>query len=145
MNRSALLMCSLVLAGVGSAAQASATLTRVSGGVRVNQGVEFVEAFEELALRPGDRIMTLENGRARITFDDGCDLDAGPNTMVTIPETSTCAGGQALTQNIAPGSTEAVGAGQSFNWRRALLIALPVAAGVAIYEHNRDDDATVSP
>ncbi len=145
MNRSALLLCTLVLAGLASTVQAAATLTRVTGGVRVNQGAEFVEAFEDLALQAGDRIMTLDDGRARITFDDGCDLEAGPNTMITVPETSTCAGGQAITQNIAPGSSEAVGATQSFNWRRALLIALPVAAAVAIYEHNRDDDPTVSP
>jgi len=143
-----LLACTGVLAlAAAPGVWAGATLTRVEGSVRVNQGAEFVEAFEQLALQPGDRIMTLESGRAVVTFDDGCELDAGPNTMITVPATSTCAGGVARAQNIAPSGTEAVGASESsFNWRRALLIALPVAAAAAVVIHNRDDDEpTVSP
>lgn len=140
-----LIVSSLVFSlGAAIPAFAAATLTLVEGGVKVNQGSEFVEAFEQLALQTGDRVMTLDNGRAVVTFDDGCEIEAGPNTLITVPSTSTCAGGVARTQNIAPGGTEAVGASSSSNWRTALLIALPVAAAAAIIL-NQDDEPTVSP
>jgi hypothetical protein len=145
MNRLSLILTAAALASPHGFAQAAATLTRIDGGVRVNQGVEFVEAFEQLALQTGDRIMTLEDGRAVVTFDDGCEIEAGPNTLITVPATSTCAGGVAPTQNIAPGGTEAVGAGGSSNWRRVLFIALPVAAAAAVIIERNNDDPTVSP
>lgn len=124
-----------------------ATLSRADGVVRVNQGSEFVTAVENIRLQPGDRIMTMDNGRAIITFLDGCELEAGPDTLITVPEVSTCKGGLARAQNIAPGGAEPVGAESSFNWRTALLIAIPVAAAAAvIIDHNDDDNTpTVSP
>ena len=134
----------LLLAGAAGAAQADATLSRIEGGVRVNQGNEFTTAFEQLALRAGDRVMTLADGKALITFDDGCEMEAGPNTLITVPSTSTCAGGVARAQNIAPGGSEAVGATGSPNWRNALLIALPVVAAAAVILED-DDSPTVSP
>jgi hypothetical protein len=132
------------LFGMG-AVHAAATLTTLEGAVRVNQGKEFVAATLDLALNADDRIMTLDDGHAIVTFDDGCKLEAGPNTLITVPATSTCAGGIARTQNIAPGSTEVVGAGGSSSWRTALLIAVPVIAAAAIIERNNDDEPTVSP
>jgi len=143
MKRSLIALAVALITAPAMQAQAVATLTRIDGGVRVNQGSEFVAAVEKQALQTNDRVMTLDNGHAVITFDDGCEIEAGPNTMITVPATSTCAGGVARTQNIAPGGTEAVGAGGSSNWRTALLIALPVAG--AVYYLTDDDDPTVSP
>jgi hypothetical protein len=145
MNRLCLFLATLALIGSFGSVHAAATLTRVDGGVRVNQGTEFVEAYELLPLQTGDRIMTLQDGRIIVTFDDGCEIEAGPNTLITVPDTSTCAGGIAPTQNIAPGGTEAVGAGGSSNWRTALYIALPVAIAAAVIIERNDDDPTVSP
>ncbi len=145
MNRLCLFLAAAALIGPYGSAQAAATLTRVDGGVRVNQGAEFVEAYELLPLQTGDRIMTLQDGRVIVTFDDGCEIEAGPNTLITVPATSTCAGGVAPTQNIAPGGTEAVGAGGSSNWRTALFIALPVAAAAAYLIDRNNDEPTVSP
>jgi len=133
-----------LILGPAISAQAAATLSRIQGGVRVNQGTEFVAAYDQLALQTGDRVMTLDDGKAQITFDDGCEIEAGPNTLITVPATSTCAGGVVPTQNIAPAGTEAVGAGSSSNWRTALLIALPMAAA-AVFIINNDDDPSVSP
>lgn len=121
------------------AADTVARLSRADGTVRVNMGDEFVNAVENTALKAGDRIMTMDDGRAIITFNDGCDLQAGPNTLITLPAVSNCAGGLVRTQNIAPGGGEAVGASESSGWRTALLIAIPVAGAAAVIINNRDD------
>lgn len=140
MNRLALAaMCTLITVPA-IADDAVATLTRANGTVRVNQGSGFVDAAENLQLQADDRIMTMADGRALVTFVDGCELEAGPNTLITVPSLSTCAGGSAMTQNIAPGGGGPVGGGGGFDWRRALLIAIPVGVGVAIYDNNKDDD-----
>jgi len=131
------------------AVQAEATLTQIRGDVQVNQGSEFVAASEAMTLQPGDRVLTATDGSAHITFDDGCDLDAAPNTLITLPETSTCAGGALLAQNVAPTEAGAVGAGSAsggFPWRTTLLILLPTAAAAyAIIDNNNNNQPTVSP
>ena len=144
MKRSLIAIAISLIFSTAIPAHAAATLKRVQGEVRVNQGTEFVAAYDQLALQTDDRVMTLDDGKAVIVFDDGCEIEMAPNTLVTVPETSTCAGGVARAQNIAPGGAEAVGAGSSSNWRTALLIALPVAAA-AVFIINNDDEPTVSP
>lgn len=145
MNRFVVFAFGALLSAAVSA-ESVATLTRADGTVRVNQGSEFVAAVENIRLDAGDRIMTMADGRAIVTFADGCDLVAGPNTLITVPKVSTCAGGLARAQNIAPGTADPVGASASFDWRRALLIGIPVAAAAAVIINNRNDDTpTVSP
>lgn len=152
MKRTQWWMLSACLLAPVMAVQADATLTQIRGDVQVNQGAEFVAASEQMKLQPGDRLLTAAGGSARITFDDGCDLDAAPNTLITVPETSTCAGGAVLAQNIAPADAGAVGAGSTgsagsaFPWRTTLLIALPVAAAAyLIIDDNNNNQPTVSP
>jgi hypothetical protein len=147
MKRLAIAALCTLIAAPAIAADTVATLSRADGTVRVNQGSEFVDAVESLRLQAGDRIMTMSDGRAIVTFLDGCELEAGPNTLITVPELSTCAGGLARAQNIAPAAAEPVGAGSGFNWRTALLIAIPVAGAAAvIIDNNNDDDSpSVSP
>ena len=117
--------------------------------MRANQGSEFVAASEGMVLKPGDRVMTLEDSSAVIEFDDGCDINASPNSLITLPEVSSCAGGVVLSQNVAPESVGAIGAtaeASSFNWGRALLVVVPAAtAAIIIADHNNNRRPTVSP
>lgn len=149
MNRLTSAIAAMLILCPAVAVRADATLAELQGDVRVNQGSEFVAASDQMVLKPGDRVMTLQDSSAVIKFDDGCDINAAPNSLITLPEISSCAGGVVLTQNVAPGSVGAIGAGaeaSSFNWGRALMVVVPAAtAAIIIADHNGNRRPTVSP
>lgn len=149
MFRPCLVIAAAALA-VGSAwGQEAATLSGIQGRVMVNQGEQFVAAQPGQALRAGDRVMVSGDGTAFIAFPDGCDLRVEPDTLVTVPAVSTCAGGVAQVQRLAPGGGPAVGAPAASGFGVAGWLATAtfvVAASCAISgECDDDDDETVSP
>lgn len=120
-----------------------ATASVVKGPVQVNQGEEYLPLKLNQPLMEGDRVMALRNGTATIHFEDGCDLKVEPETMVEVPERSTCAGAIVLAQAITPAGTGAVGAVASGGLMAAAPQIITVVVGAIIM--NEDDDETVSP
>lgn len=118
----------------------------VKGSVQVNHGDGFVPLRENEVLKPGDRVMAMDNSEADLKFSDGCELEVDEETIVTIPEKSTCAGGVAVVQNIAPGGTGAVGgnAAGGVDWKGFWTVAGVVIIGDAILFAEEDND-TASP
>jgi len=97
------------LAFSGTVLAATATITSANGGVMVNQGNGFVSAQVGQVLNTGDRVMVPAGASSSLSFDDGCALNLQPDTLVTIPAMSTCAGGQVVTQRVTPAGSTAVG------------------------------------
>jgi hypothetical protein len=107
--RHRLLAIALAMFATSAYASSVATMGEVSGDVKINQGTQFVAAQPGQAVNAGDRIMAMENSATYITFSDGCKMNINAGTLVTVPENSTCQGGVAQTQQIAPGNADAVG------------------------------------
>lgn len=131
------------------APKAVATAAAVNGPVQVNQGEQFLPLRVDQNLKPGDRVMALRKGSALIRFDDGCDLRVEPETMIEVPDRSTCAGAVVEAHAIAPASSTAVGstaAAQGVDWKGAALITGIVIVGDAIlYNQDESEAQTISP
>lgn len=135
-------------------ADSVATMGGISGDVKINQGSQFVQAQPGQAVNAGDRIMVMEGGSASITFSDGCQLDISGGVLVTVPATSTCKGGVAQTQQIAPANSDAVGdvagghtptgagPGSSVDWD---YVGTAVIVACLMFCGSEDDNNTVSP
>ena len=120
----------------------------VEGAVQVNQGERFLPLMPGQKLNQGDRIMALRSGSATIRFADGCDLHVDPETLIIVPEESTCKCPIGVVpQSSAPGSRTAVGAlagAGGVDWAGLAIIAGVVIVGDAIL-FNEDNDETISP
>ena len=134
-------------------AESVATMGSTVGDVKINQGTQFVEAQPGQAVNAGDRIMVMEGGAASITFSDGCEMDISGGSLVTVPATSTCKGGVAQTQQIAPangdavgnlpaGHTAGVGPASDIDWD---YIGTAVIVACLMFCGNEDNNNTVSP
>lgn len=128
-------------------ASAPATLSGIDGTALVNQGEEFVTATEAQALQPGDQVMVMEGGSARISFADGCVLPVAGGSMVVVPAVSTCAGGVASTSRVGAQYAQAVGdADDTSNLTQALVIGGTILAiGVILNQDDEPDPVPVSP
>ena len=113
MVRPLLLAITLALLSSTANAQAQAdpvaSASVVTGRVQVNQGEKFLPMRPGQQLKAGDRVMAMDDSQATISFADGCTLVVEEQTIVTVPATSTCAGGIANVQGIAPAGSSAVG------------------------------------
>lgn len=106
-------------------------LVVIEGSVMLNQGERFADAVVDTPTREGDRIMAMESSRAVVKFSDGCDLEVEAGTIVTVPETSPCAGAVVTVEKVAP--TTAVASTGNTLLRPAILIpAAIVGACLAI-------------
>ncbi len=123
-----------------------AKLTEIEGRVLVNTGDEFRPAVSGQSLKPGDRIMAQNNGEATIDFDDGCEeeTEVKENTIVTVPDRSTCAGGVPLVQQLNPAGAGAVGAAGADVSASHFILGSVAAIGIYLY-FLEDDTETVSP
>lgn len=124
-----------------------ASATAVNGAVQVNQGERFVPLQAGQALRAGDRIMTMVEGSATLTYQDGCILNIKPENLISVPER--CNDGVAA---LAPGNSQAVGStATGATHPGALGRAMPMVAAVVIgdailfSQSDEDEDETVSP
>lgn len=76
--------------GAGTADQTLATLSNTAGSVLLDQGGDFTAATEGKRLSSGDRLFVLEDGKATLSFHDGCRAELlGPALHVLTPD-STC-------------------------------------------------------
>jgi hypothetical protein len=132
---------------------ATATITGTSGRVLVDTGNgQFMTAQQGQVLSTGDRIMVSGAGSSSLTFDDGCVLNVQPDTLITIPSTSTCAGGlvnaQVVTPNMGMGATTVDGRVYEdswWGWAAIAGIVLITAWKIAEADDEEDEDDTVSP
>lgn len=127
-----------------------ASATRVAGPVQVNQGEQFMPLRVGQTVDAGDRVMAMRSGTATLTFKDGCTLTVEPESIIVVPELSTCAGGIVTVQATAPAGSQAVGAASrgGVNWSGAALQAGAVILGSA-YLFSEDEEEsqgdTLSP
>lgn len=95
----------------GGAAQAAAIeLQSLQGQVLHNAGSGFQAAVDGGAVEPGHLVMTMADGSAVLVFADGCRYSIEPSTVVTVPDSSPCAGALVQSRGIAPASSTAGGA-----------------------------------
>ena len=121
-----------------------ATVSVVEGRVQVNQGEQYLPLKLGQTLNQGDRIMAFKGGSTTLRFADGCDLHVDPETLIVVPEESTCACPIGVVpQSIAPGSGRAIGAIASGGIGGAVPQIITVIVGSLIMYENDDD--TVSP
>ena len=129
-------------------ADSVATMSKAAGDVKINQGVEFVQAQPGQPVNAGDRILVMENGSASITYIDGCVLQISGGSLVTVPATSTCKGAQARSQQIAPsdsGPIGGVGAGDYDAVNTTGWIWIGAAAACFAFCEQENNENTVSP
>lgn len=141
MIRSTALIAAALMATTAAAAdkapQDVAKLSAQEGTVLVNQGEQFVTASASQMLAAGDRVLVMEGGSAKITFNDGCAMSLASGSMVAIPAKSTCAGAVASVESIGPSYAQAVGAEEDDDpdtavvtfWMGAAIIAIIATAG----------------
>lgn len=150
MNRilsTAAVIAALAAAPTAFAQSEVASFSSIEGTVMVNQGEQFIPAQPYQPLREGDRVMAGANSSSIVTFADGCDLIIDPQTIVTIPASSTCAGGFALVQTVAPASTAPIGATAATvgagNTAGAIVIGSAALLSVAAIAVDDGDEAPV--
>lgn len=126
----------LLVAGQASAAAATANLDSVRGQVMVSQGAGFVQTSGS-TLKPGDRVVAMGDGWARVNYADGCVVGVAPKAMATIGAQSPCA---------AKGAVRAAEPGQF--WEDGSWLWVIVGIGllaIIIAAADDDDEEPVSP
>jgi hypothetical protein len=90
-------LATLLFLGTSSMASAQdpaavATLDKAEGTVMVDSGKGFVSSKANAVLNEGDRVITLSNSGAEITFVDGCKVQLKANNMMSIALNPGCKG-----------------------------------------------------
>jgi hypothetical protein len=135
-------------ASAALAAEPIATLTEFEGKgkISVNQGEGFAPAVEGMRLKPGDRVMAYDDSSAELKFDDcETETEVHENSIVTVPDKTTCNGGVPLVQSLTPtgsGAIGSTGAGKGGLIFAAWAVGAVIACSQLCEE---DDDDTVSP
>jgi hypothetical protein len=132
-------LAAVVLSASGAAH--AAVLDAIQGAVLVNGGGGYRVVKGSMQLKPGYSVMANRDGRAIVSYSDGCNVPVEPGSVVTVAQSSPCsarAGYIATGSNganaPAPGGWDAstVGVG-------ALAVAGVVGAA-AFIAHDRDSD-----
>lgn len=128
-----------------------ASLTGVQGTVLVGKGEGMSAAVNGQTLAPGSRVVSTNNSRAVIAYDNGCDVPVGANSRATVRSDASCA---QLKSDVvilaqAPGAiggaaAPAAAAGTSAAGVAALGIGI-AGFGYGAYQGLRDDKSPVSP
>lgn len=141
-----LVLIVLLFTSVFAWGQEGISLSVVEGRVLVNQGEQFVPAQHGQTLYPGDRLMTIGQSTAVALYPDDCEVRVDPESVVTLPRVSTCAGGVVHMQRVNPAGRVAIGADRG-GVGRIIAIAAFVVLGVCAITGDCDGDGsdTVSP
>ena len=124
-RRLILLIAVVAFAGAAFAADSVGSISNVQGSVMFSHGGQFVPADKGQALPAGDRVMVAEGGSAMFVFNDGCKMPIAGGTIVTIPETSTCAGADVASQE-TPRVTNTGDFREPSDWSELWLVLVPV-------------------
>lgn len=65
-------------------AVAIASLDDISGKILINKGKGFVSAKPGMEVRPGDRVIALDNASARIVYRNGCVTSLRENSLLAM-------------------------------------------------------------
>lgn len=108
------------------AEEAVATVARIEGSAVVSKGAQYVNGTEGLALKVGERVMSLAASTTTIQFDDGCRYVLEANQLLTIEDQSPCALGLLGSQ----GAPAVAGGGIGLGWvpPAAFAALLPMGA-----------------
>jgi hypothetical protein len=86
-------LTTLAIATSAFAADGAVSLSKISGGVLVNQGHGFRPASAGMVLHPGDRVLVTVNGGAGLTWSGGCGVKLGGGSLATISSATPCTAG----------------------------------------------------
>jgi hypothetical protein len=67
-----------------------ATLVDVSGPVLVDSGKGFVKVSSAVDLKTGARVLVSKDGRAVLSYSDGCALTLSPNSITSVVGSGAC-------------------------------------------------------
>lgn len=81
--------------GQAFAAEPLARIKALTGDALVSKGEHFVTASQGMDLQQLDRVVVLEQGKATIEFEDGCQYPMKENELLTVGSQSTCKAKQA--------------------------------------------------
>lgn len=132
----------------GSAADAVATVSQIKGIALVNQGSEYVNAQQGMALYEGDRLMAMEGGSADLTFVDGCKVSVPDNQVVTIGNSSSCAAGTLSQRAVGPYLAAAPAANSGVPTAALVaggVVGLAVIVAAVANSDDDDNDDPISP
>lgn len=94
MNRNHFLMMMMMGLGISFSAQAEipiVTLSQIEGVVLVNQGNQFVRAYNGMSLSEGDRILTMKESQVALRSEVyGCSSSMQGNALLTVTEDLSC-------------------------------------------------------
>jgi hypothetical protein len=79
-------VCAAVVAGTALAQNAAGTISRASGGVKIQRGAAVIGAVPGTPVDQGDRIVSGVEGAALITLNDGSQLELQPSTEITLDQ-----------------------------------------------------------
>jgi hypothetical protein len=74
-----------------AAAAPVATLVDVSGPVLVDSGKGFVKVSSAVDLKAGTRVLVSKDGRAVLSYSDGCAMTLSPNSITSVVTGNACA------------------------------------------------------
>lgn len=135
----------LALASLAMSAALAASTASVSsstGKVMVShEGGDFVPLRPGQELDAGDRLMVAKGGSAIVKFGDGCTMSVAENSIVVMPEISTCAGANVATETIPEQGAGSASTSPDFDWATFAWIAIPTVAWVLA----ENEGQTVSP
>ena len=146
-------LATLLFLGTSSMASAQdpaqvATLDKAEGTVMVDSGKGFVSSKTNAVLNEGDRVITLSNSGAEITFVDGCKVQLKANNMMSIALNPGCKG--AIVAVNSAQTVAAAGGSVAAGPAVPLAAALPALMGGAFYgiahigTHASNDDKPIS-
>lgn len=116
------MVCLLGLGG-GMGAQATepvAKVIKIKNKVLINSGRDYAGAQPGQALEKGQRVLTLEESSATVEYRNGCRLELGSNSLLTVADQAQC----------LQGGT--VGAAASGGGASADTAAEPAVAGIPV-------------
>ena len=132
----------------GGAARA-AVLDGIQGAVLVNAGGGYRAVKRPMQLKPGYAVKANRDGRAIVTYADGCNVNVEPGSVVSVRESSPCAAPRTSNATGATGSInggsllgyQANGGGGGIDGATIAAGAVVVAGvGAGVYLITRDDD-----
>jgi hypothetical protein len=117
-----------------------AQLASVSGEVLVDQGETLAPATSGMTLKPFDRVMVLDQGKATLVFRDGCRNELAGPAMRTIVATGNCSTENLLGPDAVALEQAAVSFMDGDERRLGLLLLGGAAVGGVIWAATDDDD-----
>lgn len=145
LRRAIFVTAALALATTSTAAFAQgAKVSSAQGAVFANRAGQMTPLKAGSVLQTGDRVVAT-NGNASITFSDGCNVSVSARSMMTVAESSPCAGGSSNLVRVQNGDT---GYGEGWVWENGawVWVGAGVITAVVIGSALSDnDDAPASP